>query len=54
MSSRRAIGMQAKLLNRLQHWEHLKERLGHSFSEVVGGIVFGSVVTWVGIWISSL
>jgi acid phosphatase family membrane protein YuiD len=50
MSSRRAIGEQARLLNRLQHWEKLKERLGHSFKEVVGGIVFGAVVTMVGIW----
>lgn len=50
MSSRRAIGEQAKLLNRLQHWEKMKERLGHSFKEVVGGIVFGTVVTLAGIW----
>ncbi|MBI1813244.1 divergent PAP2 family protein [Candidatus Peregrinibacteria bacterium] len=54
MSSRRAIGEQAKLLNRLQHWEHLKERLGHSFGEVVGGIVFGTVVTMAGIWVSGM
>jgi len=52
MSSRRAIGEQAKLLNRLQHWEHLKERLGHSLPEVIGGILFGSLVTMLGIIIS--
>jgi uncharacterized protein len=48
MSSRRAIGEQAKLLNRLQQWQHLTERLGHSFKEVCGGIAFGTVVTAVG------
>lgn len=53
MSSRRAIGKQAEMLNRLQHWEHFSERLGHSFREVVGGIVFGAAVTSLGIWIAS-
>ena len=52
MHSRKEIGQQAKILNRLQHWEHLAERVGHSFKEVVGGIVFGAVVTSVGIWLS--
>lgn len=52
MSSRRAIGEQAKVLNRLQHWEHLKERLGHSFAEVMGGMMFGAAVTMMGIWVS--
>ena len=52
MSSRHAIGEQAKILNRLQHWQHFSERLGHSFKQVLGGIVFGSVVTAVGIWMS--
>lgn len=54
MSSRRAIGEQAKLLNRLQHWEHLTERLGHSFVEVIGGIMFGAGVTLLGIWLSTV
>ncbi len=53
MSSRKAIGEQAKLLNRLQHWEHLSERLGHSFLEVLGGIMFGAGVTLIGIWLST-
>ncbi len=52
MNSRRAIGMQAHILNKLQKWEHLVERVGHSFREVVGGIVFGGAVTWIGIWLS--
>lgn len=53
MSARRAIGEQAKVLNRLQHWEHFSERLGHSFIEVVGGILFGAGVTALGIWVSA-
>lgn len=52
VSSRRAIGEQAKILNRLQKWEHLSERLGHSFIEVIGGITFGAAVTVLGIWVS--
>jgi acid phosphatase family membrane protein YuiD len=52
MSSRRAIGEQAEVLNRLQHWRHLATPLGHSFLEVVGGIVFGAVVTMIGIWLT--
>lgn len=52
MSSRKAIGEQAKVLNRLQHWQHLTERLGHSFIEVIGGICFGAAVTALGIWLS--
>jgi acid phosphatase family membrane protein YuiD len=50
VSSRRAIGEQAKVLNRLQHWKHFSERLGHSLRQVIGGIVFGAVITIVGIW----
>lgn len=52
MSVRRAVGMQAEMLNRLQHWEQFSVRLGHSFKQVVGGIVFGAVVTGIGIWLS--
>ncbi|MDB4978512.1 MAG: hypothetical protein JWM56_698 [Candidatus Peribacteria bacterium] len=48
MSSRRAIGEQAKVLNRLQNWQHFTERLGHSLKEVIVGIIFGLVVTYVG------
>lgn len=44
-SSRHAIGEQAKILNRLQNWERLSERLGHSLREVIGGIAFGVIVT---------
>jgi len=52
MSSRREIGLQAEVLNRLQRRKHFQTRVGHSFVEVIGGIVFGSIVTWVGIWLS--
>ncbi len=53
MSSRRAIGEQARILNRLQKWEHFTERLGHTFAQVVAGILFGAVTTALGIWISA-
>jgi uncharacterized protein len=52
MSSRRAIGDQAKVLNKLQHWQHFTEQLGHSLLEVIGGIVFGIAITVLGIWLS--
>jgi len=45
MVSRREMGEQAKVLNQLQKLKVLQERLGHSFLQVVGGIVFGAVVT---------
>jgi uncharacterized protein len=51
-SSRNAIGRQARILNLLQTKEHLTERIGHSLLEVIGGIVFGSAVTLLGIWIA--
>ncbi|TSC59822.1 MAG: hypothetical protein Greene041662_393 [Candidatus Peregrinibacteria bacterium Greene0416_62] len=54
MSVRRAVGEQAKALNQLQHLRHYAERLGHSFREVLGGIIFGAFVTALGIWISKL
>ena len=50
MSVRRAVGQQAQILNRLQHWKHFSERLGHSFKQVIVGILFGSVITQIGIW----
>lgn len=53
MSSRRAIGEQATVLNRMQKWKHFSERIGHSGLQVLGGIVFGGVVTWIGIWFSA-
>jgi acid phosphatase family membrane protein YuiD len=52
MSSRRAIGQQATMLNRLQHWQHFTERLGHSLREVLAGIAVGAAITAVGIVLS--
>lgn len=52
MSSRRAIGEQAAVLNQMQRLRRLSERLGHSLAEVLAGIAFGAAVTSIGIWIS--
>ena len=49
---RAVLGEQARVLNILQHFHRLKETLGHSFSEVFVGMLFGAVVTMIGIWIS--
>lgn len=51
--SRREIGLQAEILNRLQRWKRFTTQLGHTFKEVLGGIVFGAVVTGIGIWMST-
>jgi acid phosphatase family membrane protein YuiD len=45
MNARRAIGEQAKALNRLQQWTRFSERVGHSAKEVFGGALFGVVTT---------
>ena len=45
VSSRHAIGEQAKILNRLQQWIKLPERLGHSLVEVIAGAIFGLSAT---------
>lgn len=49
---RAVLGEQARVLNVLQRFHRLRETLGHSFSEVFAGIVFGAVVTMIGIWFS--
>ncbi len=51
MNVRREVGLQAEVLNKLQKWKHFTVRVGHSFFEVLGGIVFGSIVTYFGIWL---
>ena len=50
---RGTLGAQAAVLNRLQSWQHFRERLGHSFIEVLAGILFGAVVTIIGIAVRS-
>lgn len=52
VSLRREVGLQAEMLNRLQHWQHFTERVGHSIKEVIAGIVFGTAVTYIGILLS--
>lgn len=42
---RSQVGKQAKALNLIQQFEEFSERVGHSVMEVVGGILFGVVVT---------
>ncbi len=49
---RSQVGRQAKALNVLQQFEEFSERIGHSLAEVVGGIIFGSLITiWLISWI---
>jgi acid phosphatase family membrane protein YuiD len=52
MNSRKAIGDQAQILNKIQKWKRFSERVGHSFKEVAGGIVFGAAVTSLGIYLA--
>lgn len=52
MNVRREVGLQAEILNKLQKLKHFTERVGHSFKEVIGGIIFGTAVTYVGVWLS--
>ena len=42
---RSQVGKQAKILNVMQQFQQFSERVGHSVLEVVGGIVFGGIVT---------
>lgn len=42
---RKQVGKQAKALNILQQFEEFSERVGHSVSEVAGGIIFGGALT---------
>lgn len=51
---RAVLGEQAKVLNVLQHFHHLRETLGHSLLEVLVGIIFGAIVTMVGIGVGNL
>ena len=52
---RRQVGKQAHALNLLQQFQQFSERVGHSMSEVAGGILFGGALTWwilvaIGVW----
>lgn len=52
VSLRREVGLQAEMLNRLQQWKHFSSRIGHSLKEVIAGIIFGAVVTMIGVALS--
>ena len=52
MVTRRVLEEQSKLLNRMQNFKRFAEDLGHSMLEVVVGILFGALITGVGIWLS--
>lgn len=41
---RRKIGEQAKLLNTLQQNVKLREKMGHSYFEIAGGLVLGAML----------
>lgn len=47
---RSQVGKQAKTLNMMQQFEEFSERIGHSLLEVVGGILFGTLMTAVILW----
>jgi len=50
---RSQVGKQAKALNILQQFEAFSERVGHSVAEVVGGIIFGTLLTlWMVSWVN--
>ncbi len=49
VSLRREVGLQAEMLNRIQHLQQLRTRIGHSVREVLAGIAFGTLVTYAGI-----
>jgi acid phosphatase family membrane protein YuiD len=42
---RSQVGKQAKALNILRQLEEFSERVGHSVAEVIGGIIFGTLLT---------
>lgn len=47
---RSQVGKQAKALNLMQQFQQFSERIGHSVAEVIGGVVFGTVMTSVILW----
>ncbi|PIR48495.1 hypothetical protein COU80_02160 [Candidatus Peregrinibacteria bacterium CG10_big_fil_rev_8_21_14_0_10_55_24] len=48
---RGAVSKQSKVLNSLQDFYEFSEEIGHSLVEVIAGILFGIVVTMLGLWI---
>ena len=52
MVTRRVLEEQSILLNHMQHFKKFAESLGHSALEVFAGILFGALITSIGIWLS--
>jgi uncharacterized protein len=56
-SLRRQVGKQAKAINILliedAHFEKLRERMGHSISEIIGGIIVGTLVATL-VWLLTI
>lgn len=50
---RRKVGEQAKIINELQHKLYgngiipLRERMGHSWTEIAGGLALGAALGWI-------
>jgi uncharacterized protein len=51
MTLRHCVGEQAEVLNHIQRWHKLRERVGHSGLEVLSGIVWGSALTTLLVWL---
>lgn len=44
---RRKVGAHARLLNRLQRAEILRERMGHSLPEIFSGLILGAILGYI-------
>jgi acid phosphatase family membrane protein YuiD len=45
---RRKVGEQAVVLNRLQDGTQLRERMGHTWGEIIGGLALGGLLAYGG------
>lgn len=50
---RRKVGEHARILNHLQNEQNLRERMGHSWLEILGGLVLGGLLGYAG-WLLSV
>lgn len=44
---RRKVGEQARVLNRLELTARLREKMGHSYAEIAGGLALGAAIGYV-------
>lgn len=44
---RRKVGEQAGLLNKIYPGANLRERMGHSWAEIAGGLALGGLITYI-------